>query len=236
MTVVESDQKAPFSIATAPRCKEWDVTLFLDCSTLPLKRSLYCWVLSKAVSSTIFKVFGMTRPGIEPRTSGPLANTLPTANCNISCLILLSWNANIENIYILINHIFSYKKRLCNFWGFFSTVNSPFKEINFINFLIGVLFNHLHTLYVYIYNYIYIYICVCVCVCVVILILNVFKGWCINIGTRIWIALFSKLEHYKCHNQIKKVLQWCTIFAGLYRRKTIMGILIIYGHIWYITH
>ena len=26
------------------------------------------------VSSTIFKVFGMTRPGIEPRSPGPLAN------------------------------------------------------------------------------------------------------------------------------------------------------------------
>ena len=52
--------------------------LSLDCSTLPLIRTLYHWVLSKAVSSTIFKVFGMTRPGIEPRSSGPLTNTLPT--------------------------------------------------------------------------------------------------------------------------------------------------------------
>ena len=33
-------------------------------------------MLSKEVSSTIFKVFGMTRPGIEPRSPGPLANTL----------------------------------------------------------------------------------------------------------------------------------------------------------------
>ena len=39
-------------------------------------RTLYCWVLSKEVSSTIFKVFGMIRPRIEPRFSGPLANTL----------------------------------------------------------------------------------------------------------------------------------------------------------------
>ena len=37
--------------------------LSLDCSTLPLIRTLYCWVLSKDVSSTIFKVFGMTQPG-----------------------------------------------------------------------------------------------------------------------------------------------------------------------------
>ena len=41
-------------------------------------RTLYCWVLSKEVSSTIFKVFGMTWPRIEPRSPGPLANTLPT--------------------------------------------------------------------------------------------------------------------------------------------------------------
>ena len=29
-------------------------------------------MLSKEVSSTIFKVFGMTRPGIEPRSPGAL--------------------------------------------------------------------------------------------------------------------------------------------------------------------
>ena len=52
--------------------------LSLDFSSLPLIHTLYCWVLSKEVSSTIFKVFGMTRPGIEPRSTGPLANTLPT--------------------------------------------------------------------------------------------------------------------------------------------------------------
>ena len=40
--------------------------------------TLYCWVLSKEVSSTIFKVFGMTRPGIEPRSPEPLVNSLPT--------------------------------------------------------------------------------------------------------------------------------------------------------------
>ena len=33
-------------------------------------------MLSKEASSTIFWVFGMTRPGIELRSSGPLANTL----------------------------------------------------------------------------------------------------------------------------------------------------------------
>ena len=52
--------------------------LYLDYSTLPLIRTLYCWVLSKEISSTIFKVLGMTRPGIEPRCPWPLVNTLPT--------------------------------------------------------------------------------------------------------------------------------------------------------------
>ena len=34
-------------------------------------------MLSKEVSSTIFKVFDMTQPEIEPRSPGPLANTVP---------------------------------------------------------------------------------------------------------------------------------------------------------------
>ena len=39
--------------------------LSLDCSTLLLIPTLYCWVLSKEASSTIFWVFGKSRPGIE---------------------------------------------------------------------------------------------------------------------------------------------------------------------------
>ena len=35
-------------------------------------------MLSKEVPSTILKIFGMMRPGIEPRSPGPLVNTLPT--------------------------------------------------------------------------------------------------------------------------------------------------------------
>ena len=35
-------------------------------------------MLSKEVSSTVFKVFGMTQPGIKFRSPGPWANTLPT--------------------------------------------------------------------------------------------------------------------------------------------------------------
>ena len=37
----------------------------LNCSTLSLIRTLYRWVLNKEESSTIFKVFGMTQPGIQ---------------------------------------------------------------------------------------------------------------------------------------------------------------------------
>ena len=76
-TVVEDDQKAPLSITTTPRCRGRRYSF-------PLIAPLYPWyvphdaVLSKEVSSTIFKVFGLTQPGIEPRSPGPLASTLPT--------------------------------------------------------------------------------------------------------------------------------------------------------------
>ena len=38
-------------------------------------RTLYYRVFSKEVSSTIFKVFDMTWPGIEPRSPEPLVNS-----------------------------------------------------------------------------------------------------------------------------------------------------------------
>ena len=69
-TVVKGDLKAPFSIATTP--KFYGRVLLL----LPLICSLKYWVLSKEASSTIFGVFGMTQPGIEPKSPKPLANTL----------------------------------------------------------------------------------------------------------------------------------------------------------------
>ena len=64
-TLVEGDQKAPFLIATTLRCRK-------GCYSFPwiaLLYPWYCWALSKEVSSTIFKVFGMMWPGIEPRVS-----------------------------------------------------------------------------------------------------------------------------------------------------------------------
>ena len=59
--------------------------LSLDCSTLPSIHTLYCWVLSKEVSSIIFKVFGMMWPGIESRSLRSLANTLPTGPMSREC-------------------------------------------------------------------------------------------------------------------------------------------------------
>ena len=67
-TVVVGDQKAPFPIATTPRCREGHYSFPW---IAPLYLTLYCWVLSKAVSNTIFKVFGTTRPGIETKPNKP---------------------------------------------------------------------------------------------------------------------------------------------------------------------
>ena len=46
-------------------------------------------MLSKEVSSTILKVFGMTRPGIKLRSPRPLANTLPTRPISFKQLFLI---------------------------------------------------------------------------------------------------------------------------------------------------
>ena len=75
--------------------------LSLNCSTLPLICTLYCWVLSKEVSSTIFKVFDMTRPGIEPRSPGPLAKILLTnLHIIIRFQVFLSNDNNFNQIYL----------------------------------------------------------------------------------------------------------------------------------------
>ena len=53
-TVVEGDQKAPFSIATTPRCSRRRYSFPWIAPLKPLYVH-YGWVLSKKVSSTIFK-------------------------------------------------------------------------------------------------------------------------------------------------------------------------------------
>ena len=97
--LVEGDQKVPFSIATT-KGEGRALLLSLDCSTLPLICTLYRWVLRKAESSTIFKVFGMTRPGIEPRASGPLANTLltrPMSRLPVQKSVETYWMHHVSN-------------------------------------------------------------------------------------------------------------------------------------------
>ena len=84
-TAVEGDQMAPFSTATTPRCRVGHYSFPWIAPLYPGYVS-YIVVLSKQVSSTIFKVFGMTQPGIEPRFLGPLANILPTRPMRASIL------------------------------------------------------------------------------------------------------------------------------------------------------
>ena len=130
-TVVDGDQKAPFSIATTLRCRG-ALLLSLDCSTLPLIRTLYCWVSSKEVTSTIFKVFGMTRPRIEPRSPGPLANTLLTRT-NLEFFELALRKLTIWSILI-----FSVKKK----W--MDCLNENFPKISVISS---------HFIYVYLLKF-----------------------------------------------------------------------------------
>ena len=79
-TLVEGDPKAPFLIATTPRCRRRALFHSLDCSTLPLILTLKCWVLSKAASSTIFESLVWLDLGLNPglpdhwRTLYSLAN------------------------------------------------------------------------------------------------------------------------------------------------------------------
>ena len=82
----------------------------LDCSTLPLILTLKCWVLSREESSTIFWIFGMIRPGIEPPFPGPLANTSgrsrlwsPTLLNPVTKIILTAyffWGCKIHRLHL----------------------------------------------------------------------------------------------------------------------------------------
>ena len=94
-TVIEGDQKAPFSIATTPKCREGRYS-FSRITPLYPGSVPYNAILSKVVSSTILWVFGMTRPEIEPRSPWPLANTLPARPIYIllNYWILLLLNAS----------------------------------------------------------------------------------------------------------------------------------------------
>ena len=79
-TLVEGDQKALFSIATTPRCRRRHYS-FPCIVHFTLDTYLILLSVKQGGIKYHFKVFGMTRSGIECRTSRPVANTLPTSVC-----------------------------------------------------------------------------------------------------------------------------------------------------------
>ena len=73
-TLVDSDPKAPFFNSYLTDVLGRVLLHTLGYSTLLLILTLSCWVLSNAESSTIFWVFGMTRPRNETLSPEPLAH------------------------------------------------------------------------------------------------------------------------------------------------------------------
>ena len=75
MTVVEGDSKAPFSEATTPRHRRGYIS-FPGLLHFTLDPILILLSVKQGGIKYHFWVIGMTRPGIEPRSSRPLAYTL----------------------------------------------------------------------------------------------------------------------------------------------------------------
>ena len=89
-TLVKGDPKAPFSIATSPKCRG-------GCYSIRSIAPFYLW--SSPYSAECEAVFGMTQPGIEPRFPGPLLNTLlikPMAQWKIPH----NWGQMIKSMYL----------------------------------------------------------------------------------------------------------------------------------------
>ena len=80
------------------------------------------------VSSSIFKVFGMTRPWIEPRSPGPLANTLtagPITLLKYSFLIfsfIYVWKSLLPVFPSSCNFLPSKNSDTCLVWQFYSNL------------------------------------------------------------------------------------------------------------------
>ena len=123
-TVVEGDQKAPFSIATNRGAGE-GATSFHGLLCFTLDTYLICWVLSKEVSSNIFKAFGMRlNPGLPNllRTLYPLDQWSGEISTN-TCILV---NGSI--LFFLQNH---HKRDLTKTF-FVNIVNyNKYKELNF---------------------------------------------------------------------------------------------------------
>ena len=116
--------------------------LSLDFSTLPLIGNLYCWVLSKGVSSTIFKVFGTTRPGIESKSPGALASTLIYIYIGFG---LVLWHINPCMLFKAKACLYIYIKYICmgfrlvlsyiNPWMLFNAKSCLYIYIRYIAFI-----------------------------------------------------------------------------------------------------
>ena len=84
--VVKGDQNVPLSIVTMLRCRG-------ECYSFPWVAPPYPWSIPFIIPSVkqggilyfffffFFLVFAMTQLRIEPRSLGPLVNTLPTSAC-----------------------------------------------------------------------------------------------------------------------------------------------------------
>ena len=68
--------------------------LSLDSSTLSLIRTLYCWVLSKEVSSTIFKSLVWRDLGLNPSLPDHWRTVYPLVEC---FRYALKWEQTMEN-------------------------------------------------------------------------------------------------------------------------------------------
>ena len=71
VTVVEGDLKVPFLIASTPMCRGGCHSFF--------------WI---ALLYPQYVLFGMSLPGIELRSPGPLTNTLPMSMCIWMCIYM----------------------------------------------------------------------------------------------------------------------------------------------------
>ena len=72
--MVEGDQKAPFSIATTPAILGEGATHFPGFLLFTLDTYLILLSVKQGgIKYHFLKIFGMTQPGIEPRSPGPLA-------------------------------------------------------------------------------------------------------------------------------------------------------------------
>ena len=95
VTVVEGNQKAPFSIATTPRCRGGRYSF-------PWIAPLYPWYApyNAVCQARRYQVpsKSLTRPGITSTSPGPLVNTLPTRP--ISRLLIQNWIVGSRTDYL----------------------------------------------------------------------------------------------------------------------------------------